>query len=163
MISRFIEYLNTSSSKKIYILPAAIVLIILVVSVVAVNLDKTSNTLAQSMGRKTSISEKELEEQYGMKITFLGVAPMMIGSGEVVDLEIQIVDIAKARKLLDNPANTPKLLLNKPNSMPMVFEKSTLSSMMLEYMYPNMGGAVKPGDTLRVNFGDLQLGPMISK
>lgn len=150
------------SSRTVYIVPAIIVVLILAGSLVASLLDKTVAVTA-GMGRTTVISEEELAEKYGLKVSFIGVAPMMIGIGDVIDLQFEILDFEKAMVLLGDPSSEPKLLLTAPNSMPMAPEKVVRSSMMFELMYPNMGNLVQPGDDIRILFGDIQLEPIKSR
>ncbi len=159
-LSQFLEKYNL---KTIYLLPALIVVIILIASTIGGSFDKTVNNLGEAMGRKTVISQQELEKKYGIRINFLGVAPMM-GSGEaIIDLELQILDFNKAKVLIGDPKKPPQLVLSKPNAMPLLPERSTASSMMYEFMFPNMGNVVQPGDILRVNFGNLQVEPIKAK
>ena len=162
MFTRFTDILKKQSPRTIYLIPILVVTIILILSVVASSLDKTVSQTA-GMGRTTKVSVEELKEKYGIVIDFIGVTPMMTGTGEVIDVEFRILDYEKAMKLIGQPDVLPKLLVEDPNTMPMLPEKEMKTVMMYEYMFPNMGNLVQPGDKLRILIGDIQLGPYIAK
>ncbi len=162
MFNRITDFIKSQPSRAIYVVPILIVAAILIFSFVASSLDKTP-ALTEGMGRTIKVSEVELKEKYGIVIDFIGVTPMMIGTGEVIDVEMRILNFEKAMLLLGDQDINPKLVLEDPNAMPMDPEKAIKSSMMHEYMFPNMGNLVQPGDKLLILIGEVQLGPFISK
>jgi len=161
-MNRITDFFKGQSSHKIYLIPIFIVTVILISSFIASSLDKTPSQTA-GMGRTINVTEQELKEDYGIVVDFIGVTPMMIGTGEVIDVEMRIINYEKAMKLLGNPDVGPKLVIQKPNAMPMAPEKEMKTTMMYEYMFPNMGNLVQPGDKLRILIGDVQIGPFIAK
>ena len=107
---------------------------------------------------KTHLTAAELEQQYGVRIRLIGVT----AAGGLIDFRYKIVDLAKARTLLEDHEQMPLLavpgtntVLRMPESM---MEHSDLAEGQLFYAhYPNAGGAIRPGTPVSVIFGDLQV------
>lgn len=104
-----------------------------------------------------------LETQYGIQITQLGLA----ASGGLVDLRLKVLDAAKARKLLANPANAPMLIAgDKP---PLMAPHHALrgarfgQGQVFYILYPNLRNAIKPGVEVMVAMGEARLGPVTAQ
>ena len=102
-----------------------------------------------------------LETQYGIQITQVGVA----ASGGLVDLRFKVLDAAKARALLGNPANTPMLIVgDKPPLMPphnALHGAKFGQGQILYILYPNLRNAITPGVEVTVAMGEARLGPIM--
>ena len=101
-----------------------------------------------------------LEMQYGIQIAQLGVT----ASGGLVDVRFKVLDAAKARKLLGNPANAPMLIAgDKP---PLMAPHHALrgakfgQGQVFYILYPNLRNAIQPGVEVTVAMGDARIGPV---
>lgn len=104
-----------------------------------------------------------LEMQYGIQITQLGLT----ASGGLVDVRFKVLDAAKARKLLANPANAPMLIAgDKP---PLMAPHNALrgakfgQGQVFYILYPNLRSAIKPGVEVTVAMGEARLGPVTAQ
>ncbi|MDO8456518.1 MAG: hypothetical protein Q7T07_06365 [Burkholderiaceae bacterium] len=104
-----------------------------------------------------------LETQYGIQITQLGLT----ASGGLVDVRFKVLDAAKARKLLGNPANAPMLIAgDKP---PLMAPHNALrgakfgQGQVIYILYPNLRSAIKPGTEVTVAMGEARLGPVTAQ
>lgn len=101
-----------------------------------------------------------LETQYGIQITQIGLT----ASDGLVDVRFKILDAAKARKILGDPANTPVLIAgaNPPLTPPHHALHGAKFGDGLVYfiLYPNVRGAIKHGAEVMVAMGDVRLGPV---
>ena len=113
---------------------------------------------------KNHVTVAELEQKYGIRLRLIGVT----AAGGLVDFRYKIVDLAKARTLLEDHEKMPILavedsdiLLRMPESM---MEHAELAEDQLYYAhYPNAAGIVRPGTRVSVLFGDLQVDPIAAK
>jgi hypothetical protein len=101
-----------------------------------------------------------LESQLGIQITHIGLT----ASGGLVDLRLVVLDAAKARVLLANPANTPMLLAADLPAL-MAPHKALHGArygqgQVVYLLYPNLRAAVKPGAEVVVAVGAARLGPL---
>ena len=109
-----------------------------------------------------SITDAELEEQYGIRVTLVAVT----AAGGMVDLRIKVIDAEKADKLLGNHENMPALIPegSKRRLGTTGEHRMKLFSGKVYYMlYGNSGGIVQPGTPVSVAFGNLILPPIPAK
>jgi hypothetical protein len=101
-----------------------------------------------------------LETQYGIQVTQVNLT----AAGGLVDFRFKVLDAAKARKLLGNPANVPVLVAG--DSPPLMPPHHALhgakfgDGLVYFILYPNVRSAVKPGAEVTVAMGDVRLGPV---
>ena len=105
----------------------------------------------------------EAELQTGIQVTKLGVT----AAGGLVDVRFKVLDAAKARALLADPANTPSLMAgDKP---PLMAPHNALkgarfrSGQVFFILYPNVRGAVQAGVPVTVAMGPARLGPVTAQ
>jgi hypothetical protein len=102
----------------------------------------------------------ELETRYGIQIAQLALT----ASGGLVDVRFKVLDAAKARALLADPANAPTLIAgDKPPLAPPhhALQGAKFSTGQIFYvLYPNLRGAVQRGGEVTVAMGDARLGPV---
>ena len=107
---------------------------------------------------ETVISQNMLAKQYGLGVNLIAVT----AAGGMVDLRLKITDAEKAKALLGDQTNFPALrardgvILQTSEdiaSQPIKFEDG--ASIFVLYM--NTQNAVKPGDSVSIVFGDLQV------
>lgn len=113
------------------------------------------------------ISNDQLEAQYGVRITLIGVSAV----GGIVDFRYKLVDPAKAAALLHDPENTPVLtavdsgLTLSPTKMgsrhhsQMGMKQGTAPFSF----YPNVRNAVKAGTPVSVAFGKIKVEPIVAQ
>ncbi len=101
-----------------------------------------------------------LETQHGIQIAQVGLT----AAGGLVDVRFKVLDAAKARALLGNPANAPMLIAgDNPPLMPPhhALKGAKFGNGQVFYiLYPNVRSAIKPGVEVTVAMGDVRLGPV---
>jgi hypothetical protein len=104
-----------------------------------------------------------LETRTGIQITHVGLT----ASGGLVDLRFKVLDTAKAKTLLGNPANTPMLVAgDMPPLMPphhAMRGAKFAQDQVVYILYPNLRGAIKPGVEVVVAMGDVRFGPVLAQ
>lgn len=113
---------------------------------------------------KQHVTVAQLEKQYGIRIRLVGVT----AAGGLVDFRYKIVDLAKAKRLLEDHEKMPMLAVENSNTvlrMPeSMMEHADLAEDQLYFAhYPNAGGAVRPGTHVAVLFGDLQVDGLVAQ
>jgi hypothetical protein len=110
------------------------------------------------------ISQKALEEQYGLHVSLVAVT----AAGGFVDVRLKLVDAQKAKLLLADAKNFPALSINK--RIVLNAPKDEISQEIkfidggnLFIMYPNVANAVTPGTPVTVRFGDLSLESIVAQ
>jgi hypothetical protein len=110
------------------------------------------------------ISASALEERYGVQVKLIGVT----AGGGMIDLRLKIVNAAKARRLLQDPANLPALIvqdggttLKAPESVS--YDLNLESGGVFFVLFPNTRGVIRPGTPVTVGFGDVRLDPIIAQ
>ncbi len=104
-----------------------------------------------------------LETQYGIQITHIGLS----ASGGLVDCRFKVLDAAKARALLGNPANAPMLIAG--DMPPLMAPHNALrgarfgTGQVVYILYSNLRSAIKPGSQVMVAIGDVRLGPVTAQ
>lgn len=109
-----------------------------------------------------TITDAELEEQYGIRVTLIAVT----AAGGIVDLRIKVLDAEKADKLLGNHENMPTLIPDgsKRRLGTTGNHRMKLFSGKVYYMlYGNAQGVIQPGTPVSVAFGNLILPPIPAK
>jgi len=108
-------------------------------------------------------SPSALESQYGIQITQVGLT----ASGGLVDVRFKILDPVKARTLLSNHGNLPKLVVgDKPPLMPphnALHGAKFGQGQILYILYPNLRNAVTHGAEVTVAMGEARLGPVTAQ
>ena len=105
-----------------------------------------------------------IEEGCGIQIVRLAVT----AAGGMVDLRYKILDAAKARKLLKDPANVP-VLNPEGRSYPLTAPRNAMITAQFKkgtvnyILYPNVRSAVKPGAKVTVALGDVRLDPITAQ
>lgn len=96
----------------------------------------------------------------GIQIAQVGLT----AQGGMVDVRFKVLDAAKAKALLGNPANAPLLIaggqppLHPPHH---ALKGARFAPGQVFYiLYPNARGAVQPGVEVTVAMGDARLGPV---
>lgn len=112
------------------------------------------------------ISAQTLAEQYGVRVNLIAVT----AAGGLVDLRLKILDAEKASLLLQDSSDFPSLVVGGGKAMLTAPEDSSgqlLNSLMddgnLFLAFPNVGGVVKPGMLVTVQFGEINLEPITVK
>ena len=143
----------------------AVILILLVGMAAYAYNTFSASQVASPPQRAMVISESALEEEYGLRVNLIAVT----AAGGLVDLRFKILDAEKAKQLLHEGKNLPQLaiadsgvVLNaSEDSLPQGFKVEDDGNLYL--MYPNVHNAVKPGISLAITFGDLQVEPIQAK
>lgn len=107
------------------------------------------------------MSVAQLEERHGLAVELIRV----IAGGGMVDLRVKILDVEKARKSLEEPANMPRLIVADSGETLMVVEGfdndvNWRGGRKLFVPFSNNGDPIQPGTEVVLEFGDGQLGPI---
>jgi len=101
-----------------------------------------------------------LETQTGMQIVHVGVT----AQGGLVDVRFKVLDAAKVKALMGNPANVPMLIAgDMPPLMPphKALHGARFGQGQVVYiLYPNLRRSIKTGGEVTVAVGDVRLGPL---
>jgi len=114
---------------------------------------------------QTVISQKTLEEQYGVHVNLLAVT----GAGGMVDLRLKIVNGEKAKALLKSKAEFPALYV--PNTDLTLKASEDDQSQPIQFvdganmfvLYPNAVSSVRSGTAVNILFGDIAVEAIESK
>ena len=104
-----------------------------------------------------AISTNLLLEKYGLRVNLVAVT----AAGGMVDLRLKIVDGEKAKLLLQDTKNFPVLAVPHANLILTASEDARTQAIQFKdggnlfLLFPNRGGAVKPGDPVQVKFGEV--------
>ena len=146
-----------------FILVAFILVILLAVGIYVYNANRVSQPASIPQGTVT-ISQGVLEGKYGLRVNLIAVT----AAGGMVDLRLKMVDGEKAKNLLQDKKNFPTLLV--VNSKITLKASEDTSSQEIKFenngglflLFPNTGNAVKPGSTVIIEFGGIQLEPVVA-
>ncbi len=110
------------------------------------------------------ISTSELAERYGLGVRLIGVT----AGGGLLDLRLKILDVDKARGFLQDPANLPISIVTENgtelHAADTVEDDVTWEvGGILFILLPNSGGVVKPGAPVQVEFGSMQVEPIVAQ
>jgi hypothetical protein len=147
---------TTNQARTLKIYPFIFSLLLIAAGLVAIFLFKLDQPASAAVSR-TVISQQILAEKYGVHVNLAAVT----AAGGMVDLRLKFIDGKKARLLLQEKQNFPALLAGDvllnvdadTKSQAIQFEDNG----GLYLMFPNSGNAVKPGGTVSIVFGALQL------
>jgi hypothetical protein len=123
------------------------------------------STKAAQVVPGASITRTVLQERYGIRLDHVAVT----GGGGLVDFRFTVLDPAKARPLLRDHAQPPRLVvegsgaeLEGPHhgAMRNVRLQKDASSFIL---FPNARGAVRPGTRVEVAFGNVRVEPVVAQ
>ncbi len=107
-----------------------------------------------------TLSQQALEQRYGLRVNLVAVT----AAGGMVDLRLKFVDAQKVRLLLEDKANFPVLRVDgrtlHPSAEDLARKLLFEDGADLFLLYPNAGGAVKPGMQVTLMFGGLILEPI---
>jgi hypothetical protein len=150
--------MHISLSKLAAIVVALIVLIVLGI-IYGFNVFRAARTISPQT-EITSITQNAFEEKSGLRVQLLAVT----AAGGLVDLRLQIVDAEKAKAFLDNHANFPALhvgddvvLQTSEEAVAAAQDIQIENGKSIFIMFPNTGNVIKPGDPVKIIFGNLQL------
>lgn len=118
-------------------------------------------TIEAAAGR---ISASELEERYGLRVRLIAVT----AGGGMIDFRLKILDAEKARQFLQDPANLPRLIVAESGDALMGTEGleddiSWEDGGILFILFSNSGGLIQPGTPVIVEFGSVQLEPILAQ
>ena len=109
------------------------------------------------------ITAETLTEEYGIQVDLIAVT----AAGGLVDLRLKILDIEKARLLLQDSTDMPVLLVGDGNTMLSASQegatqliKSLTDDSPIFLIFPNQGNIVEPGTLVTVQIGDVRLEPL---
>ena len=98
----------------------------------------------------------DIEQRFGIQMTLVAVT----AGGGLIDIRFRVTDAAKAADLF-KPENLPAVIAPdsgvtiKPPEPP---DPGQLTDGQIYFLlYPNSGGAIKPGSKVTLAFGDLRL------
>jgi hypothetical protein len=123
---------------------------------------QAGSAAVRSIGPAQTISNQELEEQYGLRITLIGVT----AGGGLVDLRFKVVDAEKAKLLFKDHDNMPVLIPEGSKvrlGLPGRHNTDFITGKVYYMLYGNANGVVQPGKPVSVAFGDLILEPIIAQ
>lgn len=102
----------------------------------------------------------ELESRHGIQIAQI----TLTAAGGLVDVRFKVLDAAKVRKLLADPANVPTLKVgdNPPLAAPHHALRGAKygDGLIFYILFPNARNAIKTGVEVTVAMGDVRLGPV---
>lgn len=115
------------------------------------------------INRNQRISTEELEADYGTQVRLIGVT----AAGGLIDVRFKILDVEKAKLLFSNPENWPKLIAQNGTliSVPSddQHELKLVQDGIVFMLFPNAGGAIKPGTPVTIRFGEIELEPVMAQ
>jgi hypothetical protein len=121
--------------------------------------------LTSAPSAATVISQSVLENKYGLRVNLIAVT----AAGGMLDLRLKMLDGEKAKLLLQDKKNFPTLVAGE-NNITLSTDAETSSQEIkfennggLFLLFPNNGNVVKPGSTVIIAFGDIQLEPVVVK
>jgi hypothetical protein len=154
--------INKSRLRNYFVVSAILVIAILVGFSVFRSFASPQGVTHQP--RDLIVSQNVLEEQSGLRITLLAVT----AAGGMVDFRFKVVDVEKAKKVLQDGKLLPFLNI-VGSSVSLKPAPETLQDIKLEnglvyyILYSNTGNQVKPGTSVSVVIGDWKLEPIIAK
>ena len=107
---------------------------------------------------------QEVEERYGIRITLIGVT----ADGGLIDLRFRVIDPDKAQEMVQETEN-PLVLVAEHSGTKLApvgriaQNDSFVAGRIYFTLYPNAGGAIRPGDAVTVVIGDLRLEHLIAQ
>ncbi|MCB9423087.1 MAG: hypothetical protein H6667_25025 [Ardenticatenaceae bacterium] len=142
--------------------PLAVILFGLLV-VLGLVFARTNRQPANTQSSENLVSAQNLADEYGVRINLIAVT----AAGGLVDFRLKILDATKAKLLLRDKSDAPILITGERNTALTAPEDST--SQLFNGLedngnvfltFPNVGGVMKPGMLVTVQFGDVRLEPI---
>lgn len=119
-------------------------------------LNRPSASTTQHGHPTAVISAAQLEEQYGLRVTLVGVT----AGGGMVDFRFKVLDAEKAAMLLDHHDSMPQLIPVGSKvrlGIPGAHSPNYVNGKVYYMLYGNAGGIVQPGTKVQIAFGDVLL------
>lgn len=110
------------------------------------------------------ITAQTLEEHYGLRVNLIAAT----AAGGLVDVRLKVLDVDKAKALLSDPKNFPTLKVADSDITLATSEEMRLQALeavdggLIVILYSNRGSAVHPNSAVAVQFGDMQLEPIVA-
>jgi len=148
-----------------FVFVTIIVLLLVSVATFLVYRSRTAGQAAATGPGVEPISAGDLEERYGVRLRLLAVT----AGGGMVDLRLKILDAEKATPLLGEPSKPPLLVAEDSGTTLQAPEGSMGEEIRLQdgqvliLLYPNAGGAIRPGTPVSVVFGNERLEPVLAQ
>jgi hypothetical protein len=150
-------------SKRIFILTALIAGILILAAIYS-SAGLRAFQAARLPRGTLVISQRVLEEQYGLRVNLLGVT----AAGGFVDLRLKIVDGEKLKRLLPDEKAFPVL---RTEQGVILNTSEETKAQKIEYvsggglyiLYPNARNAVKPNTPVTILFGNIALESVFAK
>ncbi len=144
-----------------YVLLIGLLLGLLVLFGFIINRATRGSGTSQTAGEL--LSEQALAERYGIQVNLIAVT----AAGGLVDIRLKILDAEKARLLLQESIDVPKLRIGEDEALltgPEDAADQILNTLedegIIFLMYPNVAGVLAPGKLVTVQFGDIWLEPV---
>ena len=125
--------------------------------------DSTFSLAAQAQPARFA-AMPELEERFGIRVTLIGVT----AAGGMVDFRFKVLDQNKARVLTQEHNLMPVLNVQNTDTR-LAMPGGGMHSMTLQngkvyyLLFGNSKGVVKPGTSVSVAFGEMQLAPILAQ
>ena len=110
------------------------------------------------------ISAAELEASYGLQVRLIG----MTAAGGMIDFRLKMIDPDKAQAFLQDPANLPITMVAEDGSQLLAADGmdddiTWEADGILFILLPNTAGVVQPGTEVIVQFGSVNLEPILAQ
>lgn len=161
---KIINFLDESITKKSIIrIAIMLILIAILIGLIFWQNNVSIPKFFTRIEETKSISSEELISNYGFRVRLIGVT----AAGGLVDVRFKVLDKEKAAVLLNNPEYFPELRAEDGTLIKVPVE--SIQEMHLEddgivfMLFPNTGGAVTPGSSVNIRFGDIVLEPILAQ
>lgn len=154
--------LQDKSRQPVFILSLA--LVIVSVGFISYQLGAVNNHAEHPLPA-TVISNDTLEQEYGIRLTLVGVT----AAGGMVDVRYRVIDPLKAAKLIDEEEGgiMPMVYVSNGDVMLMpdmhMREQKLVAGRVYFVLIPNSQNAVKRGTVVTVVFGDVAVEPTLAQ
>lgn len=110
------------------------------------------------------MSAAQLEERHGLAVRLIGVT----AGGGMIDFRLKIRDVEKAKTFLEDPDNLPRLIAADSGEALTGAEGLDKDihweeGGILFILFSNNGGLIQSGTPVIVEFGDVQLEPIVAQ
>ena len=115
---------------------------------------------ALSRARARVITQNKLQDEFGIQVKLIGVT----AEGGLVDVRFKILSPEKAAEFFSDAEKLPKLMTDEGAiisvSQTDPHEYKLVEDGMIFMLFPNQGGAIKPGTPVTIILGDIHLEPI---
>jgi len=120
-----------------------------------------ADTQSASPSAATVISQQTLEERFGVRIRLIAVT----AGGGMIDFRYKVIDKEKAEFLVGETTSPPALIVEESGATLYTSNgmkhNTQLDNGSIHFLFfANVDNSVKPGSTVSVVFGSVQLEPM---